>query len=127
MAPLACDSLVIIVAQQGTLSIGAGTAAKFRRPTTGCGLFTTLDDVAVQSGNDRIRTGVTPDEGTYFFKVWNMSAIGLSRGKGFKMSAHADYSHDHLVFARQQSHALRALDWEDRVPPKSWSACWRPG
>ncbi len=43
------------------------------------------------------------------------------------MSAHADYSHDHLVFARQQSHALRALDWEDRMPPlKSWSALLAP-
>ena len=56
-----------------------------------------------------------------------MSAIGLPPGKGFRMSAHADYSHDHLVFARQQSHALRALDWEDRMPPlKSWSALLAP-
>lgn len=56
-----------------------------------------------------------------------MSAIGLSRGKGFRMSAYAGYGHDHLVFARQQSHALRALDWEDRVPPlKSWSALLAP-
>jgi hypothetical protein len=56
-----------------------------------------------------------------------MSAIGLPPGKGFRMSAYADYGHDHLVFARQQSHALRALDWEDRVPPlKSWSALLAP-
>ena len=44
-----------------------------------------------------------------------MSAIGLSQGKGFGISAYADYGHDHLVFARQQSSALRALDWENRV------------
>lgn len=56
-----------------------------------------------------------------------MSAIGLSRGKGFRISAYADYSHDHLVFSRQQSHAMRALEWEDRVPPlKSWSALLAP-
>ena len=56
-----------------------------------------------------------------------MSAIGLSHGKGFRMSAYADYGHDHLVFARQQSHALRALEWEDRAPPlKSWSSLLAP-
>jgi hypothetical protein len=56
-----------------------------------------------------------------------MSAIGLSRGKGFKMSAYAGYDHDHLVFARQQSHALRALEWENRAEPlKSWSSLLAP-
>ena len=56
-----------------------------------------------------------------------MSAIGLSHSKGFRMSAYADYGHDHLVFARQQSHALRAMDWENRVPPlKSWSSLLAP-
>ena len=53
-----------------------------------------------------------------------MSAIGLSHGKGFKMSACADYSH--LVFARQQSNALRALEWERTPPLKSWSALLAP-
>ncbi len=48
-----------------------------------------------------------------------MSAIGTSaqRGKGFVMSAHADYRHDHLVFSRQQSLAMRELDWEGRIQP----------
>ena len=55
-----------------------------------------------------------------------MSAIGLSRGKGFKISAYADYGHDHLVFARQQSNALRALEWERTPPLKSWSSLLGP-
>jgi hypothetical protein len=43
------------------------------------------------------------------------------------MSAYAEYGHDHLVFARQQSHAMRARDWEDRVPPlKSWGSLLAP-
>ncbi len=55
-----------------------------------------------------------------------MSAIGLSRGKGFRISAYADYGHDHLVFARQQSNALRALEWERTPPLKSWSSLLGP-
>ena len=55
-----------------------------------------------------------------------MSAIGLSHGKRFVMSAYADYSHDQLVFARQQSHAMRALDWEKTPPLKSWSGLLGP-
>jgi hypothetical protein len=56
-----------------------------------------------------------------------MSAIGMSRGKGLAISAYADYSHDHLVFARQQSHQMRAMDWDKRVKPlKSWSALLGP-
>ena len=56
-----------------------------------------------------------------------MSAIGLPRGKGFVMSAYADYDHDHLVFPRQQSNALRALDWEKTPPPlKSWISLLGP-
>lgn len=48
-----------------------------------------------------------------------MSAIGMSapRGKRFVMSAYADYRHDHMVFARQQSLATRDMDWENRVEP----------
>lgn len=48
-----------------------------------------------------------------------MSAIGMSasRGKRFVMSAYADYRHDHMVFARQQSLAMRDMDWENRVEP----------
>ena len=49
-----------------------------------------------------------------------MSAIGLSHGKGFVMSAYAEYGHNHLVFPRQQSNALRALEWEKNPPMKSW-------
>ena len=56
-----------------------------------------------------------------------MSAIGMSPGKGFRMSVYAPYGHDHLVFARQQSHALRAMEWENRTPPlKSWSGLIGP-
>ncbi len=54
-----------------------------------------------------------------------MSAIGLSapRGKGFAVSAYADIRHEHLVFERQQSLALRELEWEDRIQPLlPWSA-----
>jgi hypothetical protein len=39
------------------------------------------------------------------------------------MSAYADYRHDHLMFERQQSQALRERDWEGRLKPMaSWSA-----
>jgi hypothetical protein len=55
-----------------------------------------------------------------------MSAIGLSQGKGFRISAFAEHGHDHLVFARQQSNALRALEWEKTPPLKSWSALLAP-
>ena len=55
-----------------------------------------------------------------------MSAIGLSaahRGKGFAISAYADIRHEQLFFERQQSLALRGLEWEDRIKPMmSWSA-----
>ena len=54
-----------------------------------------------------------------------MSAIGMSapRGKKFVLSAYADYRHDHMVFARQQSLAMREMDWEGRVEPMlPWSA-----
>jgi hypothetical protein len=52
-----------------------------------------------------------------------MSAIGLPNGKGFIISAYADYRHDSLVFARMQSQALRELEWENRLKPlTSWSA-----
>jgi hypothetical protein len=48
-----------------------------------------------------------------------MSAIGISapRGKGFAISATADIRHEHLFFERQQSLALREMEWEDRVQP----------
>jgi hypothetical protein len=55
----------------------------------------------------------------------DMSAIGFSapREKGFAPSVFAEWRHDHLVFERQQSQALRAMEWEDRVKPLTpWSA-----
>jgi hypothetical protein len=56
-----------------------------------------------------------------------MFAIGMSRSKGLAISAHADYGHEHMVFARQQSCAMRAVPWENRVKPlKSWSALLGP-
>ena len=52
-----------------------------------------------------------------------MSAIGLPRmGKGFAISAYADIRHEHLFFERQQSQALREMEWEGRVEPLTpWS------
>ena len=51
-----------------------------------------------------------------------MSAIGLPHGKEFTVSAYADYSHDHLVFARMQSLQVREMQWEGRIRPlTSWS------
>jgi hypothetical protein len=49
-----------------------------------------------------------------------MSAIGTAagpRGKTFAISAYADVRHDHLCFERQQSLALRELEWEGRLEP----------
>ena len=53
-----------------------------------------------------------------------MSAIGIStpRGKGFAVSAYADVRHEQLFFERQQSLALRSMEWEGRIKPlTSWS------
>ena len=56
-----------------------------------------------------------------------MSAIGLPNGKDFVLSVHADYSHDAIMFARQQSPALRELEWENRLRPlKSWTSLLLP-
>jgi hypothetical protein len=48
-----------------------------------------------------------------------MSAIGLSapRGKEFAVSAYADVRHGHLCFERQQSLAMRGMEWEGRIQP----------
>lgn len=57
-----------------------------------------------------------------------MSAIGTAAsctpsGKAFAISAYADSRHAHLCFERQQSLALRELEWEDRLEPMlPWSA-----
>jgi hypothetical protein len=55
-----------------------------------------------------------------------MSAIGISaatRGKGFAISAYADIRHEQLFFERQQSLALRGMEWEGRIKPLTpWSA-----
>lgn len=54
-----------------------------------------------------------------------MSAIGISapRTKGFAASASADIRHEHLVFERHQSLALREREWESRIQPLlPWSA-----
>ena len=53
-----------------------------------------------------------------------MSAIGMPRlaGKNFAVSAYADIRHEHLFFERQQSQALKSMDWEGRVEPLTpWS------
>lgn len=53
-----------------------------------------------------------------------MSAIGIPapRGKGFAISAYADVRHEHLFFERQQSLAMRNMEWENRVEPMTpWS------
>ena len=45
------------------------------------------------------------------------------RGKGFAISAYADVRHEQLFFERQQSLALRGMEWEGRIRPMtSWSA-----
>ena len=52
-----------------------------------------------------------------------MSAIGLPNSKNFAVSAYADYRHDVLVFPRQQSPALRDMEWESRLKPlQSWGS-----
>jgi len=54
-----------------------------------------------------------------------MSAIGMSaaRGKGLAISAYAEIRHEQLFFERQQSLALRGMEWEGRIKPMtSWSA-----
>jgi hypothetical protein len=56
-----------------------------------------------------------------------MSAIGTAagapHGKTFAISAYADVRHDHLCFERQQSLALREMEWEGRLEPMlPWSA-----
>ena len=54
-----------------------------------------------------------------------MSAIGTAAasGKAFAISATADIRHQHLYFERQQSLALRGMDWEGRITPiLPWSA-----
>ena len=56
-----------------------------------------------------------------------MSAIGLPNGKDFILSASANYSRDAMMFARQQSPALRELEWENRLGPlKSWTSLLGP-
>jgi hypothetical protein len=52
-------------------------------------------------------------------RVCKMSAIGLSalRGKDFAVSAYAEVRHEQLCFERQQSLALRNMEWEGRVQP----------
>jgi hypothetical protein len=49
-----------------------------------------------------------------------MSALGLPDSKRFVISGAADYRHDVLVFPRQQSNALKMLDWERTPPLRSW-------
>jgi len=57
-----------------------------------------------------------------------MSAIGTAAGstpsgKGFAISAYADIRHAHLCFERQQSLAVRELEWEGRLEPiLPWSS-----
>ena len=55
-----------------------------------------------------------------------MSALGIyacNTTKRFAISAAADVRHEQLVFERQQSLAMRNLEWEERLqPPLSWSA-----
>lgn len=54
-----------------------------------------------------------------------MSAIGFSapRARDFHISAAADWRHEQLVFARQQSLAMRQMPWESRIKPlRSWGS-----
>jgi hypothetical protein len=59
----------------------------------------------------------------------SMSAIGYSapRARDFHISACADWRQEQLVFARQQSLAMRRMEWESRARPlKSWSSLMLP-
>lgn len=51
-----------------------------------------------------------------------MSAIGVPpNDRSFVMSA-CGYQHHRLMFERQQSQAMRYMEWEDRVQPLTpWS------
>jgi len=59
-------------------------------------------------------------------RVLAMSALGTAavcNGKSLAISAYADVRHEHLCFERQQSLALRELEWEGRLEPMlPWSA-----
>ena len=78
------------------------------------------------TGNGQIIRRVKRNEGALKIWVYTMSAVGLSaRGaqKGFAVSVYADVRHGHLFFERQQSLALRGLEWEGRMQPLlPWSA-----
>jgi hypothetical protein len=51
-----------------------------------------------------------------------MSAIGMPQAKAFAPSVFAEWRHEHLVFERQQSLAMRGMEWEGRVRPLTpWS------
>jgi hypothetical protein len=46
----------------------------------------------------------------------------MSNGHSTLISAHADFRLEDYVFARTQSRALQAAEWEKSEPPlKSWS------
>ena len=50
-------------------------------------------------------------------------AYAAPRGKRIAISAYADVRHEQLCFERQQSLALRSMEWEGRIRPMtSWSA-----
>ncbi len=73
-----------------------------------------------KSGNAESARRVNRAEGFAQIKGLKIcSAIGISapRGSKFAPSVFADYRHDHLVFERQQSQALRGMEWEGRVKP----------
>ncbi len=55
-----------------------------------------------------------------------MSALGLPDRKRFVISGAADYRHDLQVFPRQQSNALKLLDWERTPPLRSWTELVMP-
>jgi hypothetical protein len=86
--------------------------------------FLSLTGTGVTLMERRKREPRYSGEGT-LFEALQMSAIGISApcGKGFAVSAYADIRHEHLVFERQQSLALREREWEDRIQPLlPWSA-----
>lgn len=58
-----------------------------------------------------------------------MSAIGFSapHARDFHVSACAEWRQDQMVFARQQSLAMREMAWESRIKPlRSWSSLVTP-
>ena len=51
----------------------------------------------------------------------------MTKDRPSVISTHADFRHEDYVFARTQSRALQAAEWEKTAPPfRSWSEILYP-